>query len=330
MIGRRQFITLLGGAAAWPVAARAQQPDRMKRAGVLMSLAENDHGAQVRLAAFREALEGLGWIEGRNIRFEVRWSGGDVGRAHAYAAELVERAPDIILAHGTPATAAVKQVTRSIPVVFVIVNDPVGQGFVASVAHPGGKIAGFSFIDYSVLGKSLDLLKQMAPGVTHVAFMFNPESAPFYNNYVPLLQNQVRTLSLELTEARVHSDLEIEATLAKLAMESGGALLSAPDSFMNVHRALLIGLSAQRRLPAVFPIREAVLEGGLMSYAPDQIDIFLRSASYGDRILKGTSPADLPVQAPTKFELVINLKTAKALGLTVSRDMQLIADEVIE
>jgi putative ABC transport system substrate-binding protein len=281
-IKRRAFIAGLGGAAAWPVVARGQQADRVGRVGVLMGLRENDPVAQVRLTAFRKALQDQGWMEGRNVRFEVRWSGGEIDRVHAAAAELVQLAPDVILANGTPAIAALKQATSSIPIVFVIVNDPVAQGFISSVAHPGGNITGFSLIDYSVIGKALELLKQMAPSVARVGFMFNPNSYPYYEIYLRSLPQQQRALGLDLTAARVHSDAEIEEAIS------------------------------------------------MMSYAPNQTDIFRRSASYVDRILRGANPGDLPAQAPTKFEFVLNLKTAKVLGLDITPQLLARADEVIE
>jgi putative tryptophan/tyrosine transport system substrate-binding protein len=327
---RRDFITLLGGAAAWPLAARAQQTGRMRQVGVLLALSEDDQAAQARLAAFRQALAQLGWIEGRNVRFETRWAGGDIGRLRAYAAELVERAPDVILGQGTPSTAALKQATSSIPVVFVVVNDPVAQGYVPSVAHPGGNITGFSYIDYSMLGKSVELFKRLAPGLARIAFMFNPDSYPYYETYLPLLVEQLRRLSLDLTAARVRSESEIEAAFAKLAGEPGNGVVAAPDPFMNVHRALMIRLSTERRVPVAFNVTEAVSEGGLMFYGPDMIDIMRRSASYVDRILKGANPGELPVQAPTKFYFAVNLRTAKALGLDPPPTVLAIADEVIE
>ena len=331
MIGRRQFITLIGGAAAaWPLAARAQQPGQIKRLGALIGLSEDDPAAQARVAAFRQALAELGWIEARNVRFEVHWTAGEMDLLRTHAAELVQRAPDVILAQGTPVTATLKQATRSIPIVFVIVNDPVAQGFVPSLAHPGGNITGFSYIDFPIIGKSLELFKQLAPGVMRVAFMFNPETFPYYETYVPSLQDQVKRLSLDLMAARVHSEAEIDAVVSKLASEAGSGLVAAPDPFMNVHRALVIALAAQRRCPAVFNVPDAVKEGGLMFFGPDQTDIFRRSASYVDRILKGANPGDLPVQAPTKFEFAINLRTAKALGLDPPPTLLALADEVIE
>ena len=269
-------------------------------------------------------------MEGRNVRFEVRWSGGEIDRVHAAAAELVQLAPDVILANGTPAIAALKQATSSIPIVFVIVNDPVAQGFISSVAHPGGNITGFSLIDYSVIGKALELLKQMAPSVARVGFMFNPNSYPYYEIYLRSLPQQQRALGLDLTAARVHSDAEIEEAISKLAGEPGGGLIAPPEPYTFVHRGLIIRLAAQHRLPAVYGIRDYVTEGGLMSYAPNQTDIFRRSTSYVDRILRGANPGDLPAQAPTKFEFVLNLKTAKVLGLDITPQLLARADEVIE
>jgi putative ABC transport system substrate-binding protein len=332
---RREFITLLGGAAvgpwlAWPIAARAQQAGRAKQVGVLMGLSEDDQAAQARLAAFRQALAGLGWVESRNVRFEVRWAGGDVARVRAYAAELVARMPDVILGQGTPVTAALKQATSSIPIVFVIVNDPVAQGYVPSVAHPGGNITGFSHIDYSMIGKSLELFKQAAPGVTRVAFMFNPDSYPYYETYLPSLVEQLHRLSIEIEAARVRSEPEIEEAFVRLAGKGGYGVVAAPDPFMNVHRGLVIRLAAERRLPAVFNVPEAIREGGLMFYGPDQTDILRRSASYVDRILKGANPGELPVQAPTKFYFAVNLRAAKALGLDPPATLLALADEVIE
>jgi putative ABC transport system substrate-binding protein len=334
MIARRTFLAGLGATAGssviWPLAARGQVTAQMKQVGVLMSLGEDDRASQARLAAFRQAMAELGWIEGRNVRFEVRWSGGDIGRVRAYAAELVERAPDVILANGTPVTAALKQLTSSIPIVFVVVNDPVAQGYVPNVARPGANITGFSNIDYSMLGKSVELFKQLAPGVVRVAFLFNPDTYPYYETYVPLLADQLRRLSLDLIGERVRSEHEIEEVLARLARETGNGVVLPPDPFMNTHRALVIRLAAERRLPAAFGVPEAVPEGGLMYYGPDAGDLFRRSAAYVDRILKGANPGELPVQAPTKFEFVINLRTAKALGLDPSPNLLALADGVIE
>jgi putative tryptophan/tyrosine transport system substrate-binding protein len=336
---RREFITLLSGAAVgWPLAARAQQPavtvmpptGGVRRIGVLMGQADGDPVAQARLAAFRQALQALGWSEGRNVRFENRWSGGDIGLVRAYAAELVGLQPDIILAAGTPVIAALKQATRSVPLVFVIVNDPVAQGFVSSVAHPGENITGFSYMDYSVVGKGMELLTRAAPGVTRVGFMFNPDTYPYYDVYLRFLLAAPLGFPLEVMPARVRSEAEIEAAITKIAEAPAGGLVVPPEPFTFTHRKLIIDLAAQNRLPAVWGTRDQVVEGGLMSYAPDQTDIYRRSAAYFDRILRGDRPGELPVQAPTKFELVINLKTAKTLGLDLPPTLHAIADEVIE
>jgi putative ABC transport system substrate-binding protein len=328
---RREFITLLGGAVvAWPGAAGAQQGGGMRRVGVLWGPAENDPAGQARLAAFRQTLAPLGWTEGRNVRFEYRWSGGDIGRTRAYAAELVALGPDVILAYGSPVIAALKQATRSIPLVFVIVNDPIAQGVVSSMAHPGENITGFSFVDYSVVGKGMELLTKTAPGMTRVGFMFNPDTYPYYEVYLRSLLAAPLPFSLEVTPARVRSEAEIEEAITKLAVAPGGGLVVPPEAYTNVHRELIIRLASQNRLPAIYGNRDAVEEGGLMSYAPDSTDILRRSAAYVDRILRGDKPGDLPVQAPTKFEFVINLKTAKALGLDVPPMLLALTDEVIE
>jgi ABC-type uncharacterized transport system substrate-binding protein len=242
----------------------------------------------------------------------------------------VKLAPDVILAHGTSSIAALKPATQSIPVVFVIVNDPVAQGYIPSVARPGGNITGFSYIDFSTIGKALHLLKEAAPGVSRIGFMFNPDDYPYYEVYLHSLQEQRQALSLDVTAMRVHSDAEIGDAITRFAMEPGGGMIAAPSTFNLVHRGVIIESTAQHQLPAVFGFREAVAEGALMSYAPDQTDIFRRSAAYVDRILKGEKPGDLPVQTPTKLEFVVNLKTAKALGLAISPNLLAIADEVIE
>ena len=332
VIGRRQFISALGGAAvAWPLATHAQQSDRMRIVGLLLAgPSESDSGAQARLAAFRDALRDLGWTEGSNIRLEVRWSAGNVDRARAFASELVSFAPDVILAGGTTSIATLKQMTSSIPLVFVIVNDPVAQGFVPSVAHPGSNITGFSYIDFSMLAKALQLLKQLAPSMNRVGFMFNPDTYPYYEGYLDSLRTQLHELSLDLAPLRVRSEAEIKQALEGLSGTPGGGLIAPPEPFLASHHKLVVELAAQFRLPATYGLRDFVDDGGMMSYAPDQTDIFRRSASYIARILKGEKAGDLPVQAPTKFELVINLKTAKALGLTVPQSLLATADEVIE
>jgi putative ABC transport system substrate-binding protein len=328
---RREFITLLpGAAAAWPLAARAQQPEKMRRLGVLMTNAESDPLGQARVAALREGLQELGWSEGGNLRIDWRWPGGDATRVKDYTAELVRLAPDVIVANGTPATAAMEQATRSIPVVFVVVSDPVEQGFIASLGHPGGNVTGFSFIDFPLLGKSLDLLRQAAPKVTRVGVMFRSADHPYYDDYLRSFAADKRILPAVLVRAAVSSDAEIESEVAKLAAQPGSGLIVAPDTFSLAHRGAILASVAQHGVPAIYAYRQAVIEGGLMSYAPDTLDIFRRSASYVDRILKGEKPADLPVQAPVKFEFVVNLKTAKTLGLDVPPSLLAIADEVIE
>jgi ABC-type uncharacterized transport system substrate-binding protein len=328
---RREFVALLAGlVAARPFVAHSQPADQSRLVGVLMAAGENDLVSQARLTAFRDAFQELGWTEGHNVRFEVRWSRGDINRVRTFAAELVKLAPDVILSYGTSAIAALKPATHSIPIVFVVVNDPVAQGFVPSVGHPGGNITGFSFLDYSMIGKALGLLKEIAPSVTRIGFMFNPDDYSYYEVYLRSLQEQRQALSLDVTAMRVHTDAEIEGAITPFAAEPGGGLIAAPSSFNGVHRQAIIEQTMRRRLPAVLDSREAVAEGGLMSYAPDQTDIFRRSASYVDRILRGANPSDLPVQAPIKFEFVINLKIAKTLGITVSPNLHAIADEVIE
>jgi putative tryptophan/tyrosine transport system substrate-binding protein len=327
---RREFIAGLGAAAAWPAVARGQQAGNAKLVGVLMGTSETDRTSQDRLNAFRNALQQLGWAEGRNLRFEIRWSGGDVDRVRAAAAELVKLRPDVILSFGTSAIGALKSATSSIPIVFVVVNDPVAQGYVPNLEHPGGNITGFSFIDYSMIGKALGLFKQMAPAVARLGFIFNPDDYPYYEVYLRSLQEERKALSLDVTPMRVRSDAEIEAAIAQFTGGPDGGLFAPPATFNVVHRRTTIEQAARRHLPLVVHFREAVAEGGLMCYAPDQTDIFRRSASYVDRILKGANAGDLPVQAPVKFEFVINLKTAQKLGLTVSPSLLAVADEVIE
>ena len=326
---RREFIALLGGTfAAWPLAAHAQQSGPARRIGALLSTREDD--SQSRVAAFRQALAELGWTEGRNLKIDWRWTGGDIARMREYAAELVRLAPDLILAVGTPSVAALKHATTSIPIVFAVVNDPVAQGFIASMAHPGGNITGFSFLEYSMVGKSLDMLRQIAPSIARVAVMFNPDTYPYYQIHLGSFETVARTLALELTAAPIRTPDEIAGTIADLARQPGSALLVTPDPFMTVHRGAVIRSVEQHHVPATYSYRQHVQEGGLMSYGADAIDIWRRSASYVDRILKGAEPADLPAQAPVKFELAINLKTAKALGLDVPPTLLALADEVIE
>ena len=282
------------------------------------------------ITAFRQGLEALGWAEDRNIRIDYRFSVADPSHIQAHVADLVNSAPDVIVGQSTPVMAALKQATRTIPIVMAAVNDPVGQGFVDSLARPGANITGFTFIEFTIVGKWLEILTQMAPGVRRVSVMFNPETAPYYPIYLREFRGGLATSAAELSEARVHDEAEIEAAAAVLAHEPGGGLIVAADPFISSYRSLITRLAERHRLPAIYGFREFVAQGGLMSYGPDVVDISRRSAWYVDRILKGENPANLPVQQPTKFQLVINLKTAKALGLTVPLIMQMTADEVIE
>jgi putative tryptophan/tyrosine transport system substrate-binding protein len=328
---RREFITLLGASTfAWPLAARAQQATGVRRVAFLHPYTENDAEVLARVVAFREGLESLGWTENRNIRIEHRYSGGDLGRIRAYATELVHSAPGLIVGSGTPIAAALKEATSTIPIVFNLVNDPVGQGFVASLSRPGGNITGFTFIDFPLIGKWLEMIKEIAPGVRHIALMFNPDTTPFYPAFLHELEAANKSLAVELSASPVQDEAGLEAAITALAREPGGGLIAAPDAFINNHRRAIMTLTERHRLPAIYGFRQFAREGALISYGPDSADIVRRSAGYVDRILKGERPADLPVQAPTKYELVINLKTAKALGIDVPLHLQQIADEVIE
>ena len=329
-VTRRTFVAALSSAAVSPIVARAQRGGQVRRLGMLMASGENDPMGQARIAAFRQALARLGWTEGSNLQIEWRWTSGDIKRVHDYAAELVRLAPDVIMANGTPSVAALKDATTSIPIVFTVVNDPVAQGFIASMAHPGGNITGFSFLEYSMVGKSLEMLKQIAPSIVRAAVMFNPDTYPYYEIHLRSFETVAKLLSIELAGAPVRNPAEIEDTAAKLAQWPSSALLVTPDPFMNAHRGAVIRAANQERVPATYSYRQHVQEGGLTSYGPDSVDIFARSASYVDRILKGTKPADLPAEAPIKFELAINLKTAKALDLKVPPTLLALANEVIE
>jgi putative ABC transport system substrate-binding protein len=326
---RRDFITLLGGAAAaWPLAARAQQ-ERMRRIGVLIGGDENDAAYKARIPAFTQALAGLGWTEGRNVRIDLRWGGGDTNRMRALAQELVGLQADIIATNGTPATVAVQRETRTIPIVFANVGDPVASGIVARLDRPGGNVTGFASLEATVGGKWVELLSEIAPGLKRAAIMFNPDTAPV-SAYMPSLETAARSLKVEPIPAPVHSDIEIETAIIALGREPGGGLVVMPDAFMNSHRAPTILAAARNNIPAVYAFSETARDGGLLSYATDRVDTFRRAASYVHRILRGEKPGDIPVQFPTKFEMVVNLKTAKALGLTIPAILQATADEVIE
>jgi putative ABC transport system substrate-binding protein len=328
---RRDFITLLGGAAVgWPLAARAQQSERTRRIGVLVPFPESDPEAQARVAAFREGLQKLGWTEGRNIWIDTRWAARDAEAMQRFAKELVGLQPDLILSQSTPNTAALLQQTRTIPIVFVQVTDPVGSGFVASIARPGGNVTGFITMEGAMAGKWLELLKEIAPGVNRVAVLFNPATAPFAEIYLNPFKAAAASFGVEVIAARVHDMSELESVVAAQAREPAGGLIVMPDIFMTGHRSEITLLAARYRLPAVYPFRYFTEIGGLLSYGNDPFDLVRRAATYADRILKGEKPSELPVQAPVKFELVINLKTAKALGLDVPPLLQQRADEVIE
>jgi putative tryptophan/tyrosine transport system substrate-binding protein len=326
---RRKFITLLGGAAvAWPVAARAQQGEPMRRIGVLMSLGADDAEGQARLAAFSQALKQLGWSEGRNLRIDTRWTTADDIRKHA--AELVALAPDVLVAGGGTATVApLLQATRTVPIVFTVVIDPVGAGFVASLAHPGGNATGFTVYEYSMSGKWLELLKEIAPRVSRVAVLRDPAIASGIGQF-GAVQIVAPSLGVELSPVDVRDAGEIERAVAAFASGLNGGLIVTASPLTTAHRNLIVTLAARHKLPAVYPTRYYVAAGGLISYGPDLLDQYRRAASYVDRILKGEKPADLAVQAPTKFELLINLKTAKALGLVMPPAVLGRADEIIE
>jgi putative ABC transport system substrate-binding protein len=328
---RRAFITLIGGAAsAWPLAARAQQGGSIRRIGMLMGWSESDPQYRSRIDAFVRVLAQSGWAEGRNIRIDVRWTNGDADRAGVLAKELVALQPDVIFAGTTPVTVALQGETRTIPIVFAPVSDPVGDGLVASLPRPGGNITGFINIEAAMGGKWLELLKEVAPRLRRVAIMFNPDTAPGGGSYyLGPFEAAARSLAVEPTQARVHSDAEIETAITGLGREEAG-LVVMDDSFTSIHRGTVISQAARNNVPAIFSNVFVPREGGLISYGTNNVDLFLRAATYVDRILRGAKPGDLPVEIPTKFDLVVNLKTAKALGLTIPEALLLRADEVIE
>ena len=330
---RREFITLLSGAVAlWSQAARAQNPGGVRRIGVLLSLAETDPEGKAQLSGFTQGLAELGWIDGRNLQMEIRWGRGDIDRIRTFAKELVVLQPDVILSHGTPVTAALHRETRTIPIVFVTVSDPVGDGFVAGLPHPGGNITGFLTSESTITAKMFELLTEIAPGLKRVAILFNPDTAPgggtyYFRDFEPA----VRSTNVEPIAARAQSDAEIEAIVTSLGGEPGGGLIIMPDYFMLNHIRSITSLAARNNIPAIYPWRSVVADdGALFSYGPDLRDIVRRGAPYVDRILRGEKPADLPVQVPVKFEMAVNANTAKALGLAVPQSIRLRADEVIE
>jgi putative tryptophan/tyrosine transport system substrate-binding protein len=327
-VKRREFITLLGGAAAWPLEARAQQPERTRRIGVVMVTKETDPETPLRAMAFRQALAKLGWSEGRNVVIDFRFGTGDLNRFRAEAKELTGLTLDVIVAESTPAAVALRQETAAVPIVFLQVANPIGSGLVASLARPGANLTGFTNFEPTMGGKWLELLKEIAPGVTRAVAIFNPETHS--GQYWQSMEAAAPSLAVQFKRAPARQAAGIESAVAGLAREPDGGVLVMPDAFTLAHRELIVALTARHRLPTIYPFRAFVDTGGLLSYGIDQVEIYRQAASYVDRILKGERPAELPVQAPTKFELIVNLKTAKVLGLDVPWILQQRADEVIE
>jgi putative tryptophan/tyrosine transport system substrate-binding protein len=325
---RRAFITLLGGAAVWPFAAGAQQADRMRRIGALLNLAADDPMGQARVAAFVQGLQAAGWSDGRNVRIDTRWAAADPGNFRKYAAELIALGPDVVLASTTAAVAQLQQASRTVPIVFVSVIDPVGSGLIASMARPGGNVTGFVIFEYALAAKWLELLKEMAPDVKRAAVLRDATVASGIGQFAAI--QAAGSVGMELSVIDLRDAGEIERAIADFAQRPNGGLIVTASQFGTNHPGLLVALAAQHKLPAVYPFRYFASTGGLISYGWDQLDEYHRAAAYVDRILKGEKPADLPVQAPTRYELVVNLKTAKALGLTVPDSLLVRADEVIE
>jgi putative ABC transport system substrate-binding protein len=327
---RLEFITLLGGVAVWPLAGRAQQPDRIRRVGVLMARASNDADGQKQAAALQRGIEELGWSPSRNVEIEYRWLAGDASRAAALAKELVDWRPDILVANSTPSLIAARQATQTIPIVFVAVADPVAQGFVQSLAHPGGNITGFGAEEPSMGAKWVQLLSEIAPHLESITVMFNPDSAPFARMFLPAIEAVRATSAFELIVSPVRDELELGRAIAVAGHQQSGGLIALPDSFLTSRHEMVVTLTAKQHLPAIYSVSEFTRSGGLIAYGVERVDLFRRSAVYVDRILKGEKAADLAVQQPSKFELVINLRTARALGLTVPPTLLARADEVIE
>jgi putative ABC transport system substrate-binding protein len=329
---RREFITLLGGGAAtatWPLAARTQPGERMRRIGMLIPFSESDADSQARIRVFEQTLQQLGWMAGRNVRIDTRW-GHDAESTQRSATQLVALQPDLIVSQSTPSTAVLIQQTRNIPIVFLQVTDPVGSGFVSSIPRPGGNVTGFITMEQTVAGKWLELLKETAPRVNRVSILFNPATATYAQNYVNPFKAAAASLAVEAVVSHVEGASELEPVIAAQAHKPNGGLIVMPDPFMVAHRSVVTSLAARYRLPVISAYRFYTELGALLSYGNDVTDSFRRAASYADRILKGEKPADLPVQAPVKFEMVINLKTAKALGLAISDKLLVAADDVIE
>jgi len=328
-VRRREFITLLGGAAALPLAARAQQVERARRIGMLMYGDENDYDQKARLSAFMQSLAQSGWADSRNLLVDVRWTAANLDLVRRHAKELVALKPDVLVATSTSVAAAFQHETRAIPIVFVGLSDPVGAGFVANLARPGGSLTGFINIEAGMGGKWLELLNEIAPGIQRAAIMFSPDTATA-SYYMPSLEAAARSLGVTPIAAPVRSDADIETTITMLGREPGGGLILPPDGFTTAHRGLITSLAERAHVPLVAAVASLARKGGLLSYGPDFVDIYRRAASYVDRILRGTNPTELPVQVPVKFEMVVNAKTAKALGLSLPQSILLRADEVIE
>ena len=327
---RREVITLLGGAAvSWPLAAHAQQPERMRRMGVLISIEETDPEAQARVSAFREGLQALGWSEGRNVRADYRYVAGDVGRAERYAAEMVAQGVEVIVANSSPLLTAIQRQTRTFPIVFVQVADPVGGGFVESLSRPGGNTTGFTTFEYTIGAKWLELLKEIAPGIVRAAVLRDPTFTAAAAQY-GAIQTAAPSFRVQIRPVGVRDAAEIERAIELFARDPHGGLIVLPGPLASIYRDAIIASALRHALPTVYPYRYFTIRGGLISYGFDNLDLFRRAAAYVDRILKGEKPADLPVQAPTKYELIINLKTAKSLGLEVPPMLLARADEVIE
>jgi putative ABC transport system substrate-binding protein len=328
---RREFITLVGGAATiWPLAARAQRTDRMRTVGMLLGLAEKDPETLNRVKAFQLGMRDLGWIEGRNVQIEYRFAGTNLESINKYVAELVRLAPDVIVAQSTAVMVALRPATSTIPIVFAMLSDPVSQGFISNLAHPGGNITGFSFLESDIVGKWMNLLGDVKPNLSRVALMFNPDTVPYFDTYLRSFKALPQQTSVEVEAVHVRSVADVESAVAKLGREPGSGLIAASDTFILAVRGVILKAADQHRVPVISPYRQFVIEGSLMSYGPDSADIFRRSASYVDRVLKGEPPGNLPAQSPVKFELVVNLKTAKALGLSLRESFLQLADEVIE
>ena len=330
---RREFMALAAGAAAatWPVTVRAQQPDQMRLIGILMGYRETDSVGKEVIAAFQDRLQKLGWTLGHNVRFEIRWAlPGDREALQRAARELVALHPDLILSHSTPTTATLLQQTRSIPIIFAFVSDPLGSGFVASFAHPGGNVTGFTVMEPGLAGKWVELLRDVSPRIARAILLFNPATAPYAEYYLKPFKDAALSLGVEGIGSPVHDSSELASKIATQAGEANGGLVVMPDSFTDTYRAEITSLASQYRVPGVYPFRYWAELGGLLSYGVEQADNFRRAALYVDRVLKGEKPSELPVQAPVKFELVVNLKTAKTMGLTVPFGLLNAADDVIE